>query len=92
MNKCIECGKNLGIFEGYRHPVSNRGKYVCRDCFEKIDESMKNWREFIQSNSFNNESMNVSIEAIIKSWTTIKKNLDKIFMNRLGIKKFISTD
>ena len=87
MNKCVECGKNLGRFGGYRHPVYNRGKYVCRDCFDRIDESVKKWREFILSNSFNNGTMNVSIEDMIKSWVNIKKNFEKIFMNIYKIKK-----
>ena len=48
MKFCEECGKKLGFFESYRHPV------ICSSCFDIIDKSVEKWREFVISNSFNN--------------------------------------
>jgi hypothetical protein len=45
MKKCEECGKKLGILEGYRHPVLGNGSLLCSDCFDSINESFEKWRE-----------------------------------------------
>jgi hypothetical protein len=81
MKLCIECEKKLGIFGGYRHPVYGKNKYVCGDCFTKLDESMEKWREFVLSNSINNETTEVSLTDINTSFTNINNDLRKIFTN-----------
>ena len=53
MTQCEECGKKLGIFEGYRHPTMGKKHLVCSPCFEQVEESVAKWREFVVNNSFN---------------------------------------
>ena len=53
MTQCEECGKKLGIFEGYQHPTMGKKHLVCSPCFEQVEESVSKWREFVINNSFN---------------------------------------
>ena len=53
MKECVECGKKLGIFEGYQHPTMGKKHLVCSPCFEHVEESVAKWREFVVNNSFN---------------------------------------
>jgi hypothetical protein len=53
MTQCEECGKKLGIFEGYQHPTMGKKHLVCSPCFEQIEDSVAKWREFVVNNSFN---------------------------------------
>ena len=53
MVECEECGKKLGILEGYQHPTLGRKHLVCSPCFEQVEESVAKWREFILSYSYN---------------------------------------
>lgn len=53
MSQCEECGKKLGIFEGYRHPTMGKKHLVCSPCFEQVEDSVAKWREFVVNNSFN---------------------------------------
>ena len=39
--KCAECGKTLGILEGYHYPKLERRWLFCRKCYEKIDKNNK---------------------------------------------------
>jgi hypothetical protein len=50
MKKCYECGKELKLMEGYRHPVLGMKELVCWKCFEKIDNSVDKYRNFILDN------------------------------------------
>jgi len=50
MKVCVECGKKLGIFEGYQHPTMGKKKLVCSPCFEHVEESVAKWREFVAAN------------------------------------------
>jgi len=52
MKKCIECGKELKLLEGYQHPTMGKKTLVCSPCFDQVSESVARWREFILSNSF----------------------------------------
>jgi len=52
MTECEECGKKLGIFEGYQHPTMGKKHLVCSPCFEQVEESVTKWREFVVNNSF----------------------------------------
>ena len=80
MVECEECGKKLGIIEGYNHPALGRRFLVCGNCFVKVDESMKKWRDFCHSNSFNVESSKVKIQD---EWN---KNIS----NNLQLQKWFS--
>jgi len=54
--KCIECGKDLSFFEGYRHPTMGIHYLICRECFEKVENSVERWGRFVLWNSFNPEA------------------------------------
>jgi hypothetical protein len=56
MKFCEECGGKIGLFSGYNHPVIGKKSIVCGNCFTSIDEILTLWREFVLSNSFNEES------------------------------------
>jgi hypothetical protein len=51
--KCIECGKNMNLFEGYKHPTMGIHFLICRNCFEKVENSVERWGRFVLWNSFN---------------------------------------
>jgi hypothetical protein len=53
MKDCEECGKKLGVFEGYRHPTMGKKHLLCSPCFDQISESVARWGEFVRTNSFN---------------------------------------
>jgi hypothetical protein len=58
MKVCVECGKNLGIIEGYRHPTMGKDNLLCSHCFDTVFESVEKYREFITPyiGFFNNKS------------------------------------
>jgi hypothetical protein len=89
MVKCEECGKKLGILQGYRHPALGRRFLVCGFCFDKVDESMEKWSAFCHSNLFNTESSKTDIQV---AWNkSIAHNLElQKWFNNLWIKKGIS--
>jgi hypothetical protein len=47
MKECVECGKNLGIIEGYRHPTMGKDDLLCSHCFDTVFVSVEKYREFI---------------------------------------------
>jgi hypothetical protein len=81
MSKCIECGKMIGIFGSYRHPVYGKNKYVCVNCFNMIDNMLEKWTEFILSNSFNNEKTNIKLNDIITQFSNFNNNLSENIHN-----------
>jgi hypothetical protein len=86
MIKCEECGKELGILRGYRHPALGISFLVCGSCFDKVDESMEKWRLFCLSNSFNAESSKIDIQEAWNKSISNDLQLQKWF-NNLWIKK-----
>jgi hypothetical protein len=58
MVECNECGKRLGFVDSYRHPVKGKQYPVCNSCFDSVNESVNQWREFISpyQNYFNNNT------------------------------------
>jgi len=44
---CSDCGKKLGAFEGFRHPVDGKKKCVCGKCWDKIEKSEEEYSDFI---------------------------------------------
>ena len=38
MAKCMNCGKKLGILEGYRHPLFRKEWLFCSMCYDKIEK------------------------------------------------------
>lgn len=74
---CNECGKKLAVFEGYRHPTLGKESTVCGCCFDEIQESVKQWQEFISpyTGFFKNKSPNnqTSDKVTISGFFNIKK-------------------
>lgn len=50
--KCSECGKKLGIFEGYHHSKIEKRWLFCKTCYNKIDEKNINKKSFIRLNKW----------------------------------------
>jgi hypothetical protein len=78
MEDCVECGKNLGIMEGYRHPTMGKDNLLCRNCFDTVFESVKRYREFVSPyiGFFNKETS--TIDDIQKIGENITKNIKKM--------------
>jgi hypothetical protein len=74
MRNCEECGKTLGIFEGYQHPTMGKKHNLCSKCFDNVNESVMKWKEFVLSNSFN---INVEEENFKLKWESIKPMFKK---------------
>lgn len=51
MKNCFECGKKVGLLSGYKHPTKGHKHPVCGHCFDRIDESVKAWGNFIEEYS-----------------------------------------
>jgi hypothetical protein len=83
MGECIECRKNLGILEGYRHPVKGKDFLLCRKCFDTIFESIEEYQEFVSPyiGYFNKEPS--TIDNVQKVTENITKNIKKI-QNRVN--------
>jgi len=81
MVKCEECGKKLGILQGYRHPALGIKFLVCGNCFDKVDKSMEKWRVFCLSNSFKTESSKIDIQEAWNNSISNDLQLQKWFNN-----------
>lgn len=86
MVRCEECGKKLGFWEGYRHPAMGKKHLVCWPCFERVEESVDRWREFLMANSFNKASSNSSLQSNWKNRLTDFIQIKKMVGNT-GAKK-----
>ena len=49
MTECVECGKKLGFFEGYRHPTLGKEHLVCSTCFTTVSESVEQWQKVMST-------------------------------------------
>jgi hypothetical protein len=65
MKKCFECGKEIKIFSGYYHPILGKNKIVCSNCYNILEESLNNYRDFILKN-YENEEKNIINNKKIK--------------------------
>jgi hypothetical protein len=75
MVECVECGKKLGIMQGYKHPTMGKKHHLCSPCFDQVSESVAKWKDFVLGNSFNNNQSNINIEQV---WKKIIPNSTKI--------------
>ena len=66
MKKCYECGKELKFWEGYRHPALGKNGLVCSECFDFIEESMEQYRNFVLRQFKQDEEKHVFNNSIIK--------------------------
>ena len=75
MKECIDCGKKLGIVEGYCHPTKGKDYVLCSNCFDTVSASVEKYREFIsQYNGFFNKETS-TIDDIQKIRQSITKRL-----------------
>jgi hypothetical protein len=84
MIECEECGKTLGIFEGYRHPTMGKKHHICSPCFDQVNESIARWREFVLANSFNNEEISYNFNDIVSSFSNLNNDLKNVFKTILS--------
>ena len=85
MKECEECGKTLGIFEGYKHPTMGKSHSLCSPCFDNVNESVAKWQKFVIANSFNNGAN--------KQYLTAKmKTMAPSFNKRRSIVKDVSAE
>ena len=84
MIECEECGKALGIFEGYRHPTMGKKHLLCSPCFDQVNESVARWREFVLANSFNTEGTSYSFNKMVSSFTNLNDDLKNVFKTILS--------
>ena len=69
MKECEECGKTLGIFEGYQHPTMGKKHNVCNPCFDQVNASLNEWKQFVLSNTFNNGASKKNLALKWKDFT-----------------------
>lgn len=79
MQECEECGKKLGVFHGYIHPTLGKDYLLCSDCYDKVSESVNQWRDFVNSNSFNIDSPQVEIPEITKDLISKVRSIKRLF-------------
>jgi len=85
MTECEECGKKLGIFEGYQHPTMGKKNFLCSSCFEQVSESISRWGRFVMANSFNNQPTKMNLST---KW----KNIVPTFASRRNMIKDVSAE
>jgi hypothetical protein len=83
MVDCGECGKRLRFFEGYYHPTLGKKSLVCGPCFDKLDESVVQWRDFILSNTFNPEAAQIVKELHRIPLIKTRKTPSQVPLNHL---------
>jgi len=89
MVKCNECGKQLSILEGYRHPTLGKNYHLCSPCFGQVSESVAKWGEFVLSNSFSikNSEKRLSIDCkkIISMFSKIWNKKENVLVEKKHI-------
>jgi hypothetical protein len=81
MVDCEECGKNLRILQGYRHPALGAKFLVCGTCFDKVNGDMERWSMFCLSDKFNVESSKIAIQEAWNKNISNDPPLQKWFQN-----------
>jgi hypothetical protein len=81
MKRCEECGKKLGILEGYRHPVLGNDSLLCSDCFDSVNESVVKWRDahlpyvdFFKNNN-SEKKFETNLKKVITSFVSAKRSV-----------------
>lgn len=78
---CEECGKALGFFKCYQHPTMGKDYNLCSSCFDKVNESVSKWQEFVIKNSLSNNISNKNFNLNLKNVTPNLNQRKKIFEN-----------
>jgi len=50
MKKCKKCDLQIGIFQGYQHPILGKKQIVCRNCYNQIESLAGKWQEYVFAN------------------------------------------
>jgi hypothetical protein len=81
MKRCEECGKELGLLEGYHHPTLGREFLLCTQCFEIVDDSVTKWREAVLPyiDYFENKSSKHSVQLGFKNVLTDFGQIKEMF-------------
>ena len=82
MIDCEECGKNLGILEGYHHPTLGKKHLLCITCFDTVSVSVDNCKTFVNANSFNNAYSKLGLKIDLKKIFT---NFSKKYGNYIKV-------
>jgi DNA-binding Lrp family transcriptional regulator len=72
--KCSECGRKLLFLQGYRHPVKGWKKCVCRNCWDRIEESERNYSNFIL-NATNKNKAGITCFVMINTKPKFEKKV-----------------
>jgi len=78
---CEECGKALGFFRCYQHPIMGKKHALCSTCFDQVNASVSKWQEFVLQNSFNNQISNINSDLNCKNITPNLKQTRNILKN-----------
>jgi hypothetical protein len=88
MVSCEECGKKLGIMEGYCHPTMGKKHHLCSPCYDQVSDSVAKWREFVLSNSFKANASNFN-HMDWKKFAANFNQLNNVFENLMPDKEII---
>ena len=78
MKECVECGKKLGIIEGYRHPTLGEKSLVCSVCFDAVSASVDQWGKVVASYSgFFTKELSTR-EDLQRIGTRVRKDLTQL--------------
>jgi len=84
---CSECGKKLGVLDGYRHPVDGKKKCVCGKCWDKLEKSEKEYSNFI-INSLKRTDTGLICFVLISAAPTYEQKICKKLSNLPEIIEF----
>ena len=86
MKDCKECGKKLGIMEGYRHPTMGKKHLLCSPCFDQVSDSVSRWGEFVRTNSFNMNpaecNSQLNLKEMIPNFKSTRDIFDRVWADR----------
>lgn len=61
---CKECGNKLTILGRHIHPIHGRKHIICRNCYQKLDKIIEQWRTFVFANPTIINSLNIDGETL----------------------------
>ena len=81
MKRCEDCGKELGLLEGYHHPTMGKGYLLCTQCFEIVEDSVAKWREAVlpYTDFFGNKTSNHRVQLGFKNTLTDFSQIKGLF-------------
>lgn len=77
MKECVECGKKLGLIEGYRHPTMGKEYLLCSSCFDTVFTSVEQWRSVITTYTGFFTKETAPYETLQKKWSHLLESAQK---------------